>query len=97
MYLVEILLPVNTGQDSELASLRQLLTDRFGGLTAFSRAPAMGFWSDNDKHISRDDIVVVEVMTDHIDGDWWSSFRVDLEQRLRQKEIVIRWHAIGRL
>lgn len=47
MHLVEILLPLNDNEGRPFASekfseLRQLLTERFGGLTAFSRSPAQG-------------------------------------------------------
>lgn len=47
MYLVEILLPLNDNEgrpfDSEkFSALRERLTERFGGLTAFTRSPAQG-------------------------------------------------------
>jgi hypothetical protein len=34
------------------------LTDRFGGLTAYTRAPASSAWQDDDGHVKKDDIVV---------------------------------------
>jgi len=103
MYLVEVLLPLHeTGgavlDHSEFNRIRQILTDHFGGLTAFTRAPADGFWADpKDGDVTRDDIAIIEVMTDKLDGEWWATLRADLERRLSQKEIVIRWHEIGRL
>jgi hypothetical protein len=36
-------------------------------------------------------------MTENLDTEWWSTFRADLERRLSQKEIVIRWHETSRL
>ena len=102
MYLIEILLPLRANDgaiaQSVFTRVREILTDRFGGLTAFMRAPADGFWKDpNDGDVARDDIAVIEVMTEDLDTGWWPTFRSDLEQRLRQKEIVIRWHEVGRL
>ena len=102
MYLIEILLPLRANDgasaQSEFTRVREILTDRFGGLTAFMRAPADGFWKDpNDGDVARDDIAVIEVMTEDLDAEWWSTFRADLELRLGQKEIVIRWHQIGRI
>jgi hypothetical protein len=51
MHLVEILLPHhdNSGHSFEAekyAEIRQHLTERFGGLTAFNRSPAQGTTTD---------------------------------------------------
>jgi hypothetical protein len=80
----------------ELGDLKQLLTDRFGGVTEFSRAPAAGLWKETNE-VEQDDIVIVEVMTDTLDEAWWAELRQNLERRLDQKEIVIRAHEIRRL
>jgi hypothetical protein len=98
-----LLLPVydNDGRrfpHSRYAALRTELTDRFGGLTAYTRAPAQGLWDEDDggppKH---DDIVVYEVMAESLDRDWWSDFRGRLERDFVQDEIVIRAHDVERL
>lgn len=82
---------------STYAPLRRELTDRFGGLTAYTRAPAQGIWTDDDGPAKRDDIVVYEVMADVLDRAWWSDCRGRLEHLFAQEEIVIRAHAIERL
>ena len=51
MYLVQILLPVydNEGhafEPGDYVHLRSELADRFGGVTAYMRAPARGVWKD---------------------------------------------------
>lgn len=103
MHLVQLLLPTydNDGQPISAAEhrrVREELTERFGGLTAYSRAPAEGLWEDaGDGRRRRDDIVVYEVMTEAIDERWWASYRVSLERRFRQDEIVIRTLAVRRL
>lgn len=71
MYVIQIFLPLydNSGQKfsaSEYAGVRTALTDKFGGLTAYSRAPAEGLWEKRGT-LTRDDIVVFEVMTDKLD------------------------------
>jgi hypothetical protein len=61
----------------------------FGGLTAYTRAPAEGVW-ESGTTLKRDDIVVVEVMVDSLDRTWWVAYRRDLERLFRQDQIVLR-------
>lgn len=94
MHLVQILLPLfdNHGQrlpKGEYDRVRDELTERFGGLTSFSRAPAEGLWQQGGR-TARDDIVVLEVMTEHVDRAWWAAYRGELEGRFRQEAIVVR-------
>ena len=96
-HLVQILLPVydNVGQrfpTGPYNHVRARLADMFGGLTAYTRAPAEGLW-DSGSTVKRDDIVVVEVMVDPLDRTWWKDYRRELEQLFRQDEIVLRAQA----
>ena len=64
MYIVQILLPLydNAGNRFEApvySTVRTQLTEVFGGLTAYSRAPAEGLW-ENNGDVKRDDILVFE-------------------------------------
>ncbi len=98
MHIVEILLPLydNEGRHfaAELyAQVRRDLVERFGGLTAFTRAPAEGVWEEGGER-SRDEIVIFEVMSDGIDRNWWQRYRSELEARFRQDAIVVRTHEI---
>ena len=95
MYLIQILLPVRDNQGrpfprSDLDAVRKELTERFGGATAFLRAPAAGLWKDDEGDVARDDVVVLEVMAMHLEREWWRLYREELERRFRQEEIVIR-------
>jgi hypothetical protein len=95
MYLVQILLPVydNDGhafEAREYMQLRSDLADRFGGVTAYTRAPARGVWKDGAGETTRDDIVIFEVMTDTLDRTWWRQFRQALERRFRQDSLIVR-------
>jgi hypothetical protein len=96
MHLVQILLPLydagGARQPQELfAAVRQELVDRFGGLTAYTRAPAKGLWVDEGDDVERDDIVVYEVMAPDLDRQWWGGgYRQGLAERFRQKELIVR-------
>jgi hypothetical protein len=101
MYLIQLLLPLrdNAGQpyeDELFQSINASLVERFGGVTAFSRAPAKGTWVNADRE-KRDDVIVVEVMAENLDRAWWQAFRERLESEMRQAEIVVRYHPIDRL
>jgi hypothetical protein len=94
-YLIHILLPISANdgrrlEDAVFASTRGELTDRFGGLTAHLRAPARGLWKTEHGDVSRDDIVIFEVMADSLDRDWWQEYRAVLEARFEQDVIVVR-------
>jgi len=102
MHLVEIFLPLrdNHGKPfarAELDRVRAELTEHFGGVTAHLRAPASGAWRDDEGGVERDDVVIVEVMVETVDRDWWSRYRHELEQRFRQDEMMIRAIACERL
>ena len=101
MHLVQLLLPLrdNSGRAfgaEHYEAVRGELTARFGGLTAYSRAPAEGVW-DGEEGRARDDVVVYEVMVDALDRDWWRGFRAALERRFAQDELVVRAHEVERL
>ena len=69
-HLVQILLPVydNAGQrfpTDHYNEVRAKLTKKFGGLTAYTRAPAEGLW-DSGSTVKRDDIVAVEIMVESL-------------------------------
>jgi hypothetical protein len=101
MYLIPILLPLfdNDGAHFEAAlytQVRNELSDRFGGLTAYSRAPAEGRWHDQGI-TTHDDIIVMEVMTDGVDTEWWRAYRKSLEARFRQSVIVVRAQMVSLL
>ena len=94
MHLVQLLLPLCDSAGAALPgelydSVRRELVDRFGGLTAYTRAPAKGLWDDG-REVEKDDIVVYEVMTEALEPAWWSQYRATLEQRFGQDELMIR-------
>jgi hypothetical protein len=100
-WLIEILLPAtfNDGRPippDMLGRIRTDLVERFGGLTAFTRSPAEGVWVDGGA-ARRDDIVVLEIMTQEVNRTWWLAWRKRMEAQLGQDEIVVRAREIERL
>ena len=96
MHLVQLLLPLAGGRPV-FDEVMHELTERYGGVTAYTRAPAAGRWKNPSASTERDDIVVIEVMVEELDKPWWARYRRSLEKRLRQKEIVVRAHRIESL
>ena len=47
--------------------------------------------------MNRDDIVIFEVMADQLERAWWRQYRIELEQRFSQAELVIRASPLERL
>ena len=94
MQLIEILLPLydNEGRSfthSKFNRIRDALTRRFGGVTMFKRAPAEGL-SQQGSAVTRDDIVIFEIMTNDLDTRWWAQYRTRLEKQFRQDRVVVR-------
>lgn len=102
MHLIEILLPVydNDGRPfprADFDRVRSELARSFGGVTAFSRAPAEGFWKDAGGETSRDDVIIFEVMAEELDRAWWADYREELRRRFGQEELVVRATRFDRL
>ncbi|EAQ35272.1 hypothetical protein NB311A_13186 [Nitrobacter sp. Nb-311A] len=100
-HLVQILLPKETGSGEPISQewfekLLKELMRKFGGVTSFLRAPGEGLWRDGSA-IERDNIAVVEVMTERLDTEFWRALRKRLEAELRQEEIIIRAQQIVQL
>jgi hypothetical protein len=101
MHLIEIFLPLtdNDGEpfdDGKFAEVREQLTKQFGGVTAFTRAPARGVFRAGGKNV-HDDIIVLQVMAETLDRDRWARYRRQLEHEFAQEEILIRATATERL
>ena len=95
MHLIQILLPLydneqNLFPSTYFTSTRQELTDKFGGITTYSRAPATGLWKENEAKTVKDDITIYEVEAEAVDGVWWQQYKEKLKQKFQQDEIMIR-------
>ena len=47
--------------------------------------------------VSRDDVILFEVMVESVDRDWWTQYRGRLEQRFAQDEILVRTMPVERI
>jgi hypothetical protein len=93
MKSIEIFLPLNANDgtpfpDTVFDRIENELTETFGGVTAYKRAPAQGRWKSGGQ-TQGDEIAIFEVVVDRIDRGWWTRFRKGLEERLGQETILI--------
>lgn len=101
MFLIQILLPLydNEGSAFERKAydrVRDELTKKFGGVTAFRSSPAEGVWKEGGE-VSRDALILYEVISQELERAWWTHYRADLEARFRQEKLIIRATAIEQL
>jgi hypothetical protein len=71
-------------------NLKNTLVDKFGGVTAYTRSPAEGIWSPSPTERSRDQIFTVEVIVRDFDTEWWQILRRDMQNILRQDQLLFR-------
>ena len=95
MHLIQILLPLydkdqNLFPAAYFTSIRQELTDKFGGITTYSRAPATGLWKENEAKTVKDAIIIYEVVAEAVDRNWWQKFKEKLKQQFEQDDVMIR-------
>ncbi len=98
MHLVQLLLPLynNSGmrfEENLYKEVRDELVTRFGGITAYTRAPVHGLWQES-KQIVRDDLIIYEIMVETLEEDWWRGYRLILENRFQQQSLVVRAYPI---
>ena len=94
MHLIQLLLPLHDNEGrpfsvNHFTQVRRDLTDCFGGVTAFIRAPAVGLWKESADDINHDQVVMFEVLAEELDRDWWSLYRKQLQNKFRQDEVLI--------
>ena len=102
MHLVQLLLPLHDNHKQSFPTayfnkVREDLTNRFGGVTAFLRSPAVGLWKGSPDDINSDEVVMFEVLTEQLDEDWWADYRKQLQDRFRQEELLVWASSITRL
>lgn len=77
--------------------LSERLAKQFGGVTSYTRAPATGLWQARGRRLTRDDVILFEVMSVAINREWWRRERRRLEKLFRQDHIVVRSQRISAL
>jgi hypothetical protein len=100
--LVQFLLPTRGADGREVDSslfsdVQSQLAERFGGVTAYVRAPAKGLWRGPAGAVADDDVVMVEVEVEALDREWWIGYRRELARQFHQHDILMRAITIDRL
>ena len=95
MDLVQIFLPLRHNDGSpfpvaQFQSVKKVLLEQFGGVTAFLRSPGEGVWEESPQNFVKDDVVTFEVMTDEVNRAWWRNYKKQLEETFVQEAILIR-------
>jgi hypothetical protein len=89
--LIQLLLPsAPTSEAAAFSVTHGELVDRFQGLTAYVRSPAKGVWTAPDGAVERDDVIMVEVVSETFDREWWRVYAEVLARRFGQDEIHVR-------
>ena len=92
MYLVQVLLPLKSKlSDERISQTREELVELYEGVTAYVRSPAKGAWIGPDGQEEQDDVIMVEVLVDALDRDWWRQYREQLATRFGEEQIHIRF------
>lgn len=102
MYLIQIFLPLRDNAGRAISrkhfdAVSAEFTERFGGVTTYSRAPAEGVWRKGGGRAQHDQIIVYEVMAAKLERLWWTQTRKRLERRFRQQELLIRAQLMRKL
>ena len=95
MYLIQIMLPLYDNRGRRLPRVlfdatSQALAKAHGGLTAYTRSPAVGVWRSRGAGLKRDDIIVFEVVTSSMNAKLWARRRKRWERAFRQDSILVR-------
>jgi len=95
MHLIQLFLPLRDNAGASFrpglfAAVRTELTEAFGGVTAYQRAPVTGLWEEDEDTVRRDELVLFEVMVEALDRGWWHRYSAELAERFRQEEILVR-------
>jgi hypothetical protein len=97
--LIQIYLPIYDAQgktfsEASYEKIKTKLTEQFGGLTMYTRSPAVGLWKDDPQSTVKDDIVIYEVVAEELDQTFWSNYKNELKDQFKQDELLIRCSAI---
>jgi len=94
-----MLLPTKSAErvafsDDLVRLTRKELVDQFGGVTAYTRAPAAGVWTSPEGNVEEDNVVMIEVLSEEFETSWWRAYAETLKKRFGQKSIHIRTNAV---
>lgn len=102
MLLLQMFLPIYDQKGAPFPSqhfldLRQELTEKFGGVTTYSRSPVKGLWKEADNSVVADEMIIYEIMIEELDTAYWNRLKIRLQDLFRQDEILMRYHEISKV
>lgn len=89
-HLVQVVLPATPASRKLLTETRQELASRFNAVTAYRRSPADSHGVESQRDDLHDDAIVVEVLVDDFDGEWWCIYGELLAMRFGVDSIQVR-------
>lgn len=89
-HLVQVVLPATPASRELLSETRQELVSRFKAVTAYRRSPADSHGIGSSGVDAQDDAIVVEVLVDDFDGEWWCIYGELLAIRFGVDSIQVR-------
>ncbi|MBA3557800.1 MAG: DUF72 domain-containing protein [Gemmatimonadaceae bacterium] len=94
-HLVQLSLPLKDRSGKALPQrlfqqVRKELTEQFGVVGVCSRISENGSTGEVPSESTRDISVVYEITSEHLDREWWSQYRSNLERRFRHEPIPIK-------
>ena len=95
MYQIELYLPLYNNDKkafptSHYESVKQNLSDKFGGITMYSRTPVIGLWKESQESIVKDDLVIYEIISEKLDESFWQEYKFMLQSLFQQEAIIIK-------
>jgi hypothetical protein len=75
--------------ESLFQEVANVLTERFGGLTKYTRSPAEGLWKEDEQKTVKDDILIYEVLAPNLDESFWQDYKEKLKTQFKQEELLI--------
>ena len=92
--LIQVYLPLYDPSGKPLPeklfeNVKTTLTEKFGGLTMYTRAPAEGLWKETEQKTVKDEIVIYEIMCPELDEAFWKDYKAQLKKQFKQEELLI--------
>jgi inorganic pyrophosphatase len=93
--LIQLFLPLKNEDgksfpDKYFDNVKETLTQKFKGLSIYSKSPVNGRWENSKSNIEEDILLVYEIMTDRVDLSYWEKYKQLLQKQFKQDTIVIR-------
>lgn len=93
--LVQLFIPLYDQQGKPFpekfyTAIHTELSEKFGGLTVYTRSSATGIWKENKQKTVHDKLMVYEVLIEDLaDRSYWIKLKSKLENQFSQEELLL--------